>query len=68
MAFDDVNSRLVIVGEDGKAGQAVTSQQLTAALSVSVWDLRNMQQPVMACRAGHQQVSCLTLPCTCAPW
>ena len=64
MAFDEVNSQLIIVGEDGKAAQAATSQQLTAALSVSVWDLTNMPQPVMACRAGHQQVSHLTMPCT----
>ena len=58
MAYDESTRRMVIVGENGKAGQAKTNQELTAALSVSVWDLSNMRQPVMACMAGPKQVSC----------
>lgn len=59
MAYDQSESRLVIVGEDGHAGKAQTSQQLAAALSVSVWDLSNMQQPLLLCTTGSKQVPSL---------
>lgn len=59
MAYDESESRLVIVGEDGRSGKAQTSQQLAAALSVSVWDLSNMQQPLLVCTTGSKQVHSL---------
>ena len=59
MAYDESESRLVVVGEDGRAGKAQTSQQLAAALSVSVWDLSNMQQPLLVCTTGSKQVPSL---------
>ena len=56
MAYDNTKCRLVIVGENGKAGQAQTAQQLAAALSVSVWDVSNVGQPLLACTTGSKQV------------
>ena len=47
----------MIVGEDGSAYKAKTSQQLAAALSVSVWDISNLQQPLLLCTAGSKQVN-----------
>ena len=61
MAYDKSESRLVIVGEDGRAGKANTSQQLAAALSVSVWDISNAQQPLLVCTTGSKQVHQLLL-------
>lgn len=69
MSFDEANSRLIIVGDNGLARKAQTSQQLHAALSVSIWDLSNMRQPVMAGMAGAKQVSrfvqCCRFCCAC---
>ena len=56
MAYDKSESRLVVVGEDGSAHKAKTSQQLAAALSVSVWDISNLRQPLLVCTAGSKQV------------
>ena len=62
LAYDEAECRLVIVGENGQARKARSSQQLAAALSVSVWDLSNMRQPVMACMTGSEQVCFFPLP------
>lgn len=62
MAYDEGQLRLVVVGDNGGAGRARTSQQLGAALSVSVWDLTSIMRPVMACLAGKQQVPPDSLP------
>lgn len=61
MAYDEAGSRLVIVGDNGMAFKAKTSRQLAMALTVSVWDVSSMQQPVMACMAGNKQVSLVSL-------
>ena len=61
MAYDPAQSRLVIVGENGQASKAKTSQQLAAALSVSVWDLSNLNQPLLAGTSGSKQVG-ITCP------
>ena len=66
MAFDESKSRLVIVGEDGSAHKAKTSQQLAAALSVSVWDISNLHQPLLVCTAGSKQVNLSMAHCMCA--
>ena len=56
MAFDEAELRMIIVGDNGQAGKASSSQQLASALSVSVWDVSSMLRPVMACLAGKRQV------------
>ena len=66
MAYDKSEARLVIVGEDGSAHKAKTSQQLAAALSVSVWDISNLHQPLLLCSAGSKQVNSQTMWCMCA--
>ncbi|KAL0036267.1 hypothetical protein WJX79_010808 [Trebouxia sp. C0005] len=55
MAFDEAELRMIIVGDNGQAGKASSSQQLASALSVSVWDVSSMLRPVMACLAGKRQ-------------
>ena len=66
LAYDQSNSRLVVVAEDGRACKAKTSQQLAAALSVSVWDIRNLNQPLLLCTAGSKQVYFSMTQCVCA--
>ncbi|DBB06293.1 hypothetical protein WJX77_007210 [Trebouxia sp. C0004] len=55
MAYDEAELRLIIVGDNGQAGKASSSQQLASALSVSIWDVSSMLRPIMACLAGKQQ-------------
>ncbi len=56
MAYDEAELRLIIVGDNGQAGKASSSQQLASALSVSMWDVSSMLRPVMACLSGKRQV------------
>ena len=60
MAYDEAELRLIIVGDNGQAGKASSSQQLASALSVSIWDVSSMLRPVMACLSGKQQVTHLS--------
>ena len=52
-------ARVVIVGDNGGAVHAKTSQQLATAVSVSIWDLSCPDEPVRLAVGSTQQVSCL---------
>ena len=52
------DARVVVVGDNGAAVHAETSQQLAEAVSVSVWDLSTPGEPVRLAVGGTQQVSC----------
>lgn len=56
MAYNEAELRLIIVGDNGQAGKASSSQQLASALSVSIWDVSSMLRPVMSCLCGTRQV------------
>ena len=56
MAYDEAELRLIIVGDNGQAGKASSSQQLASALSVSIWDVSSMLRPVMSSLCGTRQV------------
>ena len=56
IAYIEEAAQLVVVGEDGRAGQAQTSQQLAASLSVSVWNVSNPSRVTLATFAGIRQV------------
>lgn len=56
MAYDEAELRLIIVGDNGQAGKASSSQQLASALSVSIWDVSSMLRPVMSSLCGKRQV------------
>ena len=56
MAYDEAELRLIIVGDNGQASKAGSSQQLASALSVSIWDVSSMLRPVMSCLVGKRQV------------
>ena len=59
MIYVKGRARSVIVGEDGTAGRAETSQALAAALTVSIWDLSCLDQPAVTIFQGIKQVICL---------
>lgn len=63
-AYAKGRARLVVVGEDGTAGRAETSQALAAALTVSIWDLSRLDHPAVTTFQGIKQVI-LTLLSLC---
>lgn len=56
IAYIEEAAQLVVVGDDGQAGHAHTSQQLAASLSVSVWNVSNPSRVTLATFAGIKQV------------
>ena len=56
MTYVKGRARLVVVGEDGTAGGAETSQALAAALTVSIWDLSRLDHPEVTTFQGIKQV------------
>lgn len=65
IAYIPSSSQLVVVGDNDKAAQAQTSQQLSAALSISVWNATNVSRITLAHFCGVKQVCiwCMRLSC-----
>ena len=62
IAYIPSSSQLVVVGDNDKAAQAQTSQQLSAALSISVWNATNVSRITLAHFCGVKQV-CIWCMC-----
>lgn len=56
IAYIPESAQLLVVGDNGRTGQAQTSQQLAAALSVSVWNASNVNRVTLAHFCGIKQV------------
>lgn len=61
-------SKVVVVGDNGAAQHAATSQQLASALSLSIWDLADSAAPVLTTLVTNQQVGYLLFCRKPIPW